>query len=289
MEMKTASATTALLPLLPYSCPVTIFSHHPQLWLSTNSITSLSHRHQDLSSHRRRPIAGIRYRRRDSNAGNDDDDDDNDFVRKRRRRQWWSDNPPPEVNQDSGVLEEFIDSVWIFKVFGSFGWMLPAIIVSMLLATGPKSFLMALAIPIGQSALTLAFKKLWGGTRDKPRRKSKRKKSRVSFSSDIELDEEEGKGTRKGAAGYQSWVPRDDESVSKETQDASTFGGWDQLEIPKEFDMAPLRRSARKDRSGRMSREKDKISRRGRKTDMPLLLRLLIAVFPFLGSWTKVL
>ncbi|KAK8962071.1 hypothetical protein KSP40_PGU008996 [Platanthera guangdongensis] len=40
--------------------------------------------------------------------------------------------------------------------------MLPAIIASMLLATGPKAFLLALAVPLGQSVISPAIDKLWG-------------------------------------------------------------------------------------------------------------------------------
>ncbi|XP_028054312.1 uncharacterized protein LOC114258541 [Camellia sinensis] len=218
----------------------------------------------------------------------DDDDDDDDFGRKRRgrrrRRQWWSEYSPAEMDQEPGILEEFIDSIWIFKVFGSYGWLLPAIVISLLLTTGPKAFLMALALPIGQSTLTLAFKKLKGITQNNPKRKTKTKKSqRANTVSDVELeeeDEEESGGTRKVARGYQSWLSRDD---------ASTFGGWDELDRLKEFDMGSSRRSARTGRSGRTRTEKGKFSGRVRKSDMPLLLRLLIAVFPFLGSWTRML
>ena len=43
-------------------------------------------------------------------------------------------------------------------------------------STGPKAFLMALAIPLGQSALALAFEKLWGWTESKPKRKYRMKR-----------------------------------------------------------------------------------------------------------------
>ncbi|GFZ10702.1 hypothetical protein Acr_22g0001000 [Actinidia rufa] len=172
------------------------------------------------------------------------------------------------------------------QVFRSYGLILPAIIISIVLATGPKAFLMALALPIGQSALTLAFRKLWGTKQDNPKRKTKTKtKPRVSFSSHVELEEEEekeSKGTRKGKAEYQSWVSPNDVSINKDSQIPSNFGGWDDLDRTKGFDMGSSRSSTRTGRSGRTRTEKGKFSRRERKSDTPLLLRLLIAVFSIL-------
>ena len=169
------------------------------------------------------------------------------------------------------------------QVFRSYGLMLPAIIISTVLATGPKAFLMALALPIGQSVLTLAFTKLWGTKQDNPKRKTKTK-PRVSFSSYVELEEEEekeSKGTRKGKVGYQSWVSPNDVSVNKDSQIPSNFGGWDDLNRTKGFDMGSSRSSARTGRSGRTRTEKSKFRRRERRSDTPFLLRLLFAVFPF--------
>ncbi|KEH31032.1 hypothetical protein MTR_4g088590 [Medicago truncatula] len=64
------------------------------------------------------------------------------------------------------------------QVFKSYGWTLPIILASWLLSTGPKAFLMALAIALGQSALALAFEKLWGRTESKPKRKCRMKRKR---------------------------------------------------------------------------------------------------------------
>ncbi|THG21625.1 hypothetical protein TEA_007693 [Camellia sinensis var. sinensis] len=285
----TLTTTSSSIPLLTHQSSATIFSHLCPS--STNPISSLSSILPLHISCSRYPKSRT-FRTHNSffnfSTGDDDDDDDDDFGRKRRgrrrRRQWWSEYSPAEMDQEPGILEEFIDSIWIFKVFGSYGWLLPAIVISLLLTTGPKAFLMALALPIGQSTLTLAFKKLKGITQNNPKRKTKTKKSqRANTVSDVELeeeDEEESGGTRKVARGYQSWLSRDD---------ASTFGGWDELDRLKEFDMGSSRRSARTGRSGRTRTEKGKFSGRVRKSDMPLLLRLLIAVFPFLGSWTRML
>lgn len=181
------------------------------------------------------------------------------------------------------MMEEAIDSVWIFKVFRSYGWTFPFIIISLLLSSGPKAFLMALALPLGQSALSLAFEKLWGRTQSRPKRKSrKRRKPSATTEANAKMGEkekyDEDQETSKEKMGYQSWVAGNDVSVDNGGQDATSLGGWDDLERMK----SDRRQSQRKPRGN-----KGKLSRRERNSDTPLLLRLLIAVFPFLGSWTK--
>lgn len=174
-------------------------------------------------------------------------------------------------------------------MFRSYGWTLPPIILSWLLASGPKAFLMALVLPLGQSALSLAFEKLWGGTRRRPKRKSRmRRKPSASTVRNVETEAEEqdeSQETRKGKVGYQSWVAGNDGPVSNGGQDAPNFGGWDDL------DRSEFARRANRMTGGsrQTTTEKRKLSSRKRKSDTPLLLRLLIAVFPFLGSWTKML
>lgn len=176
------------------------------------------------------------------------------------------------------------------QVFGSFGWMLPIIIVSILLTTGLKAFLMALALPLGQSALFLAFKKLWGMTQNSPKHRVRTKKKPFARSPGnvVMEDEEEEKirGSRKRKMGYQSWVAGNGNSVDKDVEAAPKFGGWDELD-GREGSMQ--RRSTRTAGSSQRIPVKGKLSRGGRNGDTPLLLRLLVAVFPFLGSWTKML
>ncbi|KAG5560492.1 hypothetical protein RHGRI_003718 [Rhododendron griersonianum] len=255
--MRSATASVSVLTF-SHLCPFTI------------PITSLSPPNPNLFPHFRRPVIRTRYRRRDSNA-----DDDKEFGRQRR---WWYDYSPRD--QGPGILEEFIDSIWIIKVFGSYFPLLPAFLVSMLLATGPTAFLLSLALLIVQSAFTFAFKKLWGEIQNNPKRKNKSKrKARVNTASNVEFEEEETKWAQKGRTGYRSWVGRDDFPVNEDHRNPSTFGGWDDLDRTKEFDMKYSRRSA----------VKGKFSRREREREMPLLLRLLVAVFPFLASWTKML
>lgn len=276
------SATASSLPLLTPSFSIPTFTQQSQLCPFTIPAPTLSPQNPSLSHQLRRSIIPTKYRRRDPNAGDkydeEEDGDDDEFGRQRRR--WWSDYSPPEMDRGPESLEEFIDSIWIIKIFGSYYPLLPAFLLSMLLATGPKAFLMSLALLIGQSAFTFALKKLWDEKQNKPKRKTKSKKrARINTASNVEYEEEEIKWTQKGKTGYRSWVGRDDTSVDKDNQNPSTFGGWDDLDTTKEFDTKYRGRRA----------EKGRFSRRERKSEMPLLLRLLIAVFPFLSSWTKML
>lgn len=142
---------------------------------------------------------------------------------------------------------------------------------------------MALALPLGQSALSLAFEKLWGRTQSRPKRKSrKRRKPSATTEANAKMGEkekyDEDQETSNEKMGYQSWVVGNDGSVDNGGQDATSLGGWDDLERMK----SDGRQSRRKPRE-----KMGKLSRRERNSDTPLLLRLLIAVFPFLGSWTK--
>ncbi|KAJ6296626.1 hypothetical protein OIU78_022361 [Salix suchowensis] len=89
---------------------------------------------------------------------------------------------------------------------------------------------------------------------------------------------------RKGS--YQSWVAATDGgSTKKNTSRAPGFGGWDDL------DKASYKAAGRRSQKGdeRPKQNEGKLSRRRRVRDRPLLLRLLIAVFPFLDSWSKFL
>ncbi|KAK7344561.1 hypothetical protein VNO77_14306 [Canavalia gladiata] len=207
-----------------------------------------------------------------------------------KKRRWWSDEYREEFQEESssGIWEEAIDSLWILKVFKSYGWTLPIILASWLLASGPKAFLMALALPLGQSALALAFEKLWGRSESKPKPKRKyrmRRKPSTGKGTKLEEEPEENPKTRKGKMGYQSWVVENNGSVDMGSREAPSLGGWDDLERSR----AATRSSRATDGSQRIPVETGRLSRRERKSSTPLLLRLLIAIFPFLGTWTKML
>lgn len=173
------------------------------------------------------------------------------------------------------------------QVFGSYGWMLPPVLLSLLLVNGPKAFLMALALPLGQSTFAFAIQRFQNRDKIKPKRKNKTRKgrSRPSSSRDVELEEAPeiygSQETKTQKKGYQSWVSSD--------RSTNTFGGWDELDSEMYSNVGSSRRAAQ-----RSSRMRGTPPRKGKKKmssarDGPLLLRLLISVFPFLSSWTKVL
>ncbi|OEL17233.1 hypothetical protein BAE44_0021749 [Dichanthelium oligosanthes] len=103
------------------------------------------------------------------------------------RRKWWSDPEPNQQDYGYSSLEEeedddyedgdeaafpglggageLFDEPWFSKVFKTYGFLLPVMLVSMLVATGPKAFLMAMAIPLGQSAISFLLDAIWGRRR----------------------------------------------------------------------------------------------------------------------------
>ncbi|KAL3506282.1 hypothetical protein ACH5RR_031664 [Cinchona calisaya] len=306
--MNTTNTTCRLLLLHPYHSPspppLVILHHHhhlhreqppqencpPPLQLTTTTTTTIStcnHHHLLLLQ----TLHICRSRRWDSNAESfrkqnfnyydfDDADDDDTNENDDSLEQW------------SEVLEDYIDSIWIFKVFRSYGWLFPFILISILLATGLKAFLMALALPIGQSTFSFAIQRMWGGKENRPKRKTKTKyRSRARFSRTAKGMKERRVGTqgkKKAKMGYQSWVPGLDDSNDPVAKNGPTFGGWDELVSGREFDVGSSSSSGQwVDSSQKSPSEKSRSSMRTRETDAPLLLRLLIAVFPFLGSWTK--
>ncbi|KAE8734121.1 hypothetical protein F3Y22_tig00000778pilonHSYRG00168 [Hibiscus syriacus] len=132
------------------------------------------------------------------------------------------------------------------QVFKSYGWTLPPILISLLFATGPKAFLMALALPLGQSTITLAFKTISG----KPRSKQKR-------------------NARGMNEGYQSWTV-DNDYLNESDQGTSSFGGWDELD-----GMGSMRTpSAVENGRQQTAKVKDKSSMEQSKSNEPFLLRL---------------
>ncbi|MQL85840.1 hypothetical protein Taro_018349, partial [Colocasia esculenta] len=223
--------------------------------------------------------------------------------RRRAKRRWWSDETYDDEWDDDADFDLLDDDfeqpwekIWIFKVFKSYGYFLPAIIASMLLATGPKAFLMALALPLGQSALSLAIDKLWGNaSRERRRPRSKTKKKPFARSAG-DLRREEGEGIGRGyqdRKAYQSWMAADAAAASDREAKSRAFGGWDELDRRKEYAEGPARQQPSKKASASSSRappiREGKLSRRERNKEVPLFLRLLVAVFPFLGSWTRIL
>ncbi|WCJ43739.1 hypothetical protein M5689_024459 [Euphorbia peplus] len=217
-------------------------------------------------------------------------DDDNDFPFT-KHRVWWSDDNNNNYDDDEDADD---DQFSIFKVFRAFGWMVPAIAISFLLGTGPNAFFMALAVPLGQTALSLVIDKVWGSTtrRSKPRPRTRtrtsrtRKKPFVRPTSREETSNSKENTSRKEEGSYESWMAADGSSRKKSSKRVHPFGGWDELD---ELHKVPRGTEDKKADELPKQQRKSKLSRARRVKDTPLFLRLLIAVFPFLGSWSRFL
>ncbi|PAN29205.1 hypothetical protein PAHAL_5G209100 [Panicum hallii] len=299
------------------------------------------------------------------------------------RRKWWSD---PELNQQEygysyqeeeeeeedgfgdddeaafpgfGGGAELFDEPWFSKVFKTYGFLLPVMLVSMLVATGPKAFLMAMAIPLGQSAISFLLDAIWG------RRRSNRDDRWRGPFQEVDDEEEEdypedatdfatggrgnrysrsssyyeGRGKRRRQDNSQSWVSNDFADADSSTKGSSSedgkgnkssgnFGGWDELlnddnfatqekrrrssfsdgntdyikrprsAVTEDTDAAAASRGAGQGLGApparmRMRRQRGMPRTMGlgstRYKQAPILMRLLVAVFPFLGSWFRLL
>lgn len=192
------------------------------------------------------------------------------------------------LDQGAQVLEEYIDSIWIFKVFWSYGWALPPILIALLITGGPKAFLMALAIPLGQSTFSFAIQKMLDATQNKPRRKSKTKKRQRAYASNKTNFGRRGGSsrTRRRKPSYQTWSSRNGVSANKDEPEVPRYGGWDELDQVSESTSTGSFESSSQSSIGtsKIPMEKGKLSNEKAKSDTPLLLRLLISIFPFLAS-----
>lgn len=155
--------------------------------------------------------------------------------------------------------------------------MLAPIGLSLLLGTESNAGLMALAVPLVQSLLSLVFSKVL--SRPSVVRPIERSR-RGTFSRTRKARQAKNMGggsVDKG--GYKSWMVGD----VGDNSTGSRYGGWDDLE--KGYDEIPLNENVRPEKQFR----RRNASRRWRVKEKPLLLRMLFAAFPFLSSWTKLL
>ncbi|KAH0640507.1 hypothetical protein KY285_037093 [Solanum tuberosum] len=152
---------------------------------------------------------------------------------------------------------------------------------------------MAFALPIGQSTLFFAIQKILDVIQNKPTRKSKPKKRQraAPTSSKTNFWRRGGSSkTRKRKTVYQSWVSNNDVSASKGDREVSRYGGWDELDQEMQSSKSSFESSDKSSaETSKIHVEKGKLSRPEATSDTPLLLRLLISMFPFLASWTKLL
>ncbi|KAK6911294.1 hypothetical protein RJ641_023387 [Dillenia turbinata] len=236
----------------------------------------------------------------DHGEGEEDDDGYGfGFRSSGKQRKWWSDESWDDYDDDDddddgfgGFLEDSIDTNWIFKVFQAFGWMLPAVFLSMIFGTGSNAFLMALALPLGQSVISLVIDKVWGEPDpQKPRRRARKKPSSTA-ARDMRMPDEGHRQNIRTGQEKESHRPRqaaNDGSFKKGSEGAQHFGGWDELDRKAWVDMSSKRGPTTKANGSQNPLKKGRKLSRRRNRETPLLMRLLIAFFPFLGTWTRFL
>ncbi|CAH8388268.1 unnamed protein product [Eruca vesicaria subsp. sativa] len=196
------------------------------------------------------------------------------YRKKKKKKPWWWLDDDDDDDDDDGLMNDEEDWSMVFEVFRSLSWMLAPIGISLILGTDSDAGLMALAVPLVQSLVSLVFSKVLsrpsvGRPIERSRTFSRRRKGRRGGEMDVG-------GVDKG--GYKSWIvgDADDNSIG------SRYGGWDDLENGNEilFEESVRSKEQFKRRNG---------TRRWRVKEKPLLLRMLFASFPFLSSWTKLL
>lgn len=177
----------------------------------------------------------------------------------------------------------------VLQIFRAFGWMIPAVGISLLMGTGPNAIIMALALPLAQSAFSLAADTLWGRADETPRPKAKKSRKRPTARTPVRTRVRKEKETRsqmrKEAGTYKSWFEGNNVSAKKDSRNRSNFGGWDELDNSVRENKDPRVVPIKQEEETR-AQEMLKISRRT-KGDTPLFMRLLVAMIPFMGFWTK--
>ncbi|XP_010485799.1 PREDICTED: uncharacterized protein LOC104764057 [Camelina sativa] len=203
--------------------------------------------------------------------------------RKKKKKPWWFDDDDDDY--DDWMVEEEEDWTMVFEVFRTLSWMLAPIGISMLLGTDSNAGLMALAVPFVQSVLSLVVSKVWSRPSIRPMKRSRRD----TFSRSGSVGSERRRKAKQGEnmrgdvdkGGYKSWMVGDADSNSMGT----VYGGWDDLDTLRE-----IRNGYSANENVRPKQQFErKASRRWRVKEKPLLLRMLIAAFPFLSSWTRLL
>ncbi|XP_073308426.1 uncharacterized protein [Primulina huaijiensis] len=186
------------------------------------------------------------------------------------------------------VLRDYIDSIWILKVFRSFGWMLPPIILFLLLENGLKAFLMALALPVGQSTLAFAFQRIRNVGKNKSTRNTNTKKRRYRSRASRKVKPEEARiwagsqGEIKRKKENPSWFSKNDVLQYNMDNKIANYGGWDEIETGGQPSIGSSRSPAQKlSGSQAIDKEKSELSWRSSESGTPLLLRLLVTIFPF--------
>lgn len=210
------------------------------------------------------------------------------------------------IERGSGFVDKAIDNIFIFKVLKSYGWMLPFIIISLLLVSGPKAFLFTFGIALGLSLIVYAFQNLFGEPQSTPRRKSRRKRRSAAANNKSNVYAKPDKTGQTRKESIFSRATRNDNSVGNKYQ-GKPYGGWDELDEAIDYKAAPAKTPDTVDSKDKeivepvaeplkmpektkVQSELNRLNRRRREMSRtPLLLRLLVATFPFLNSWIKLL
>uniref|UniRef100_A0ACD5XXQ1 Uncharacterized protein n=1 Tax=Avena sativa TaxID=4498 RepID=A0ACD5XXQ1_AVESA len=260
------------------------------------------------------------------------------------RRRWWFDGDGEEFGFEfeeeegssfggSASWNRAFEEPWFAKVWRAYGYVLPVLLVSILAATGPRAFLMAMAIPLAQSALSLAVR-AFSGTFGRRRRDYYSDYRSSGWEESEPEDGEDGSSYSTDSRYQQQPRAKDDkpqDSVPTATVSATTssssnsgsksgstgFGGWDELDAGD----GQYVRSSRQRRAGaspaadaantatgggaarsvgrkrpgpeptaaRRRRPRSRAAAAARYRQSPLLMHLLVALFPFLGSCFRVM
>jgi hypothetical protein len=224
----------------------------------------------------------------------------------------------------------------------AYGYVLPVILVSMLVATGPQAFLMAMAIPLAQSAVSFAIRafsntSFWGRRNQEEYDDDYYSDYRSSGWEESEQEEEysntyssakykDSRSSRnqqqqpwaKGVKSEDSEPTADSDGTASASSSNNTseggrstgFGGWDEPDAGDYQYRNSSRRSAGSSPAAdtataaggaprsvkRRRRPQQETATRGRRSraaarysQSPLFMRLLVAVFPFLGSWFRIM
>ncbi|KAL1211591.1 hypothetical protein V5N11_023597 [Cardamine amara subsp. amara] len=92
-----------------------------------------------------------------------------EFGNRKKKKPWWFDD-----DDYDGWLDEEEDWSTVFEVFRTLSWMLAPIGISLLLGTDSNAGLMALAVPLVQSVLSLVVNKVWSRPSIRPMKRSRR-------------------------------------------------------------------------------------------------------------------
>ncbi|ESQ49651.1 hypothetical protein EUTSA_v10021319mg [Eutrema salsugineum] len=200
-----------------------------------------------------------------------------EFGNSKKKRPWWFGDDDDDDDDYDDLMNDEEDWNMVFEVFRTLSWMLAPIGISLLLGTDSNAGLMALAVPLVQSVFSLVVNKALSRPNIRPMKRSRRD----TFSRPRKVRQEENMRGGVDKGGYKSWMLGDADANST----GSRYGGWDDLVKQKE-----IRNDNPSNESVRTKQQfKRKASQRWRVKEKPLLLRMLIAAFPFLGSWTKLL